>query len=142
MPTYAYRCTKCGYAFDAVQSFSDAALTVCPKCGGPLRKVFSPVGVVFKGSGFYHNDSRQPGPKTPHHASSGSGGKGGDVSGSDGTRGQAKESSGSSGTAGSGSPSDSGGSAGGGSSDGGGAASGSSTAAGSAGSKGSGTSGS
>lgn len=58
MPTYAYACTECGHAFDIHQSFSDAALTECPSCGGKLRKVFSSVGVVFKGSGFYRNDSR------------------------------------------------------------------------------------
>lgn len=58
MPTYEYACTECGHAFDAVQSFSDAALTECPECGGKLRKVFSAAGVVFKGSGFYRTDSR------------------------------------------------------------------------------------
>ena len=58
MPTYAYACTACGHAFEAVQSFSDDSLTVCPECDGRLRKVFSSVGVVFKGSGFYRNDAR------------------------------------------------------------------------------------
>ena len=58
MPTYQYACTECGHAFDQVQSFSDDALTVCPECEGRLRKVFNAVGVVFKGSGFYRNDSR------------------------------------------------------------------------------------
>lgn len=58
MPTYAYRCTQCGHAFDVQQSFTDDALTRCPQCEGLLRKVFSPVGVVFKGSGFYRNDAR------------------------------------------------------------------------------------
>ena len=58
MPTYQYACTECGHAFDEVQSFSDDALTVCPECGGRLRKVFNAVGVVFKGSGFYRTDSR------------------------------------------------------------------------------------
>ncbi len=58
MPTYQYACTDCGHAFDTVQSFSDDSLTVCPECGGRLRKVFNAVGVVFKGSGFYRNDSR------------------------------------------------------------------------------------
>ncbi len=61
MPTYQYACTECGHTFDQVQSFSDAALTVCPSCGGKLRKVFSAAGVVFKGSGFYRNDSRSSG---------------------------------------------------------------------------------
>ena len=58
MPTYAYRCTQCGHAFDIYQSFTDDALTVCPECEGALRKVLSPVGVVFKGSGFYVTDHR------------------------------------------------------------------------------------
>jgi putative FmdB family regulatory protein len=58
MPTYQYRCTDCGEDLEAVQKFSDAPLTVCPACGGQLRKVFNAVGVVFKGSGFYRTDSR------------------------------------------------------------------------------------
>ncbi len=58
MPTYQYACTACGHELEAVQSFSDAALTECPECSGALRKVFSAVGVVFKGSGFYKTDSR------------------------------------------------------------------------------------
>jgi putative FmdB family regulatory protein len=58
MPTYQYRCTECGEDLEAVQKFSDAPLTVCPTCGGHLRKVFNAVGVVFKGSGFYRTDSR------------------------------------------------------------------------------------
>lgn len=60
MPTYSYRCTECDNAFDIHQSFSDDTLTVCPVCGGKLRKVFSPVGVTFNGSGFYRTDSRAP----------------------------------------------------------------------------------
>lgn len=58
MPTYQYACTACDHRFDAVQSFSDASLTDCPVCSGTLRKVFSSVGIVFKGSGFYRTDSR------------------------------------------------------------------------------------
>jgi putative FmdB family regulatory protein len=58
VPTYQYACTACGHRFDAVQSFSDASLTDCPECAGRLRKVFSSVGIVFKGSGFYRTDSR------------------------------------------------------------------------------------
>ncbi len=58
MPTYQYACTDCGEQLEAVQSFSDPALTVCPSCTGKLRKVFNSVGIVFKGSGFYRNDSR------------------------------------------------------------------------------------
>ncbi|MEU9820277.1 FmdB family zinc ribbon protein [Pseudonocardia alni] len=58
MPTYQYACTACDHRFEAVQSFSDDALSTCPNCGGKLRKVFSSVGIVFKGSGFYRTDSR------------------------------------------------------------------------------------
>jgi putative FmdB family regulatory protein len=58
VPTYQYACTACGEQLEAVQSFTDPALTECPQCGGALRKVFSAVGVVFKGSGFYKTDSR------------------------------------------------------------------------------------
>ena len=58
MPTYAYACTACDHRFEAVQSFTDDALSVCPECDGRLRKVFGSVGVVFKGSGFYRTDSR------------------------------------------------------------------------------------
>lgn len=59
MPTYQYRCTACGEELEAVQKFTDPALTQCPTCEGALRKVFSAVGVVFKGSGFYATDSRK-----------------------------------------------------------------------------------
>ena len=59
MPTYSYACTECGNRFDEVQAFSDDALTTCPQCSGRLRKLFGNVGVVFKGSGFYRNDSRE-----------------------------------------------------------------------------------
>ena len=67
MPTYQYRCTECGHAFEEFQSFTDDALTRLPVCGGRLRKVFNAVGVVFKGSGFYRNDSRTVGrsPRPP-----------------------------------------------------------------------------
>ena len=58
MPTYSYRCTECDVAFDIHQAFTEDSLTVCPTCGGKLRKVFSPVGVTFSGSGFYRTDSR------------------------------------------------------------------------------------
>ncbi len=58
MPKYQYQCKDCGEALEVQQSFTDDALTVCPNCGGDLRKVFNAVGVVFKGSGFYRNDSR------------------------------------------------------------------------------------
>ena len=59
MPTYAYACSQCSHRFDIYQSFTEDALTTCPECGqSSLRKVFSSVGVVFKGPGFYRNDSR------------------------------------------------------------------------------------
>jgi putative FmdB family regulatory protein len=58
VPTYQYACTECGDQSEVVQRFSDDPLTVCGVCGGRLRKVFSPVGIVFKGSGFYRTDSR------------------------------------------------------------------------------------
>ena len=60
MPTYEYECQSCHQRVEAVQRFTDPALTLCAHCGGELRKVFSAVGVVFKGSGFYKNDSRSP----------------------------------------------------------------------------------
>jgi putative FmdB family regulatory protein len=59
VPTYSYACTECDDRFDAVQAFSDDALTTCTKCSGRLRKLFGSVGVVFKGSGFYRTDSRE-----------------------------------------------------------------------------------
>jgi len=69
MPTYSYRCTECGTAFDVQQSFEDAALAECPSCGGRLRKLWGSVGVTFNGSGFYRTDSRPS-------AGAGSGGSG------------------------------------------------------------------
>lgn len=59
MPTYVYACTQCGHQFEQVQAFTDPSLTECPNCAGQLRKVFNSVGIVFKGSGFYRNDSRE-----------------------------------------------------------------------------------
>jgi putative FmdB family regulatory protein len=59
VPTYQYACTECGEQVEAVQKFTDDPLTVCTACGGSLRKVYSPVGIVFKGSGFYRTDSRK-----------------------------------------------------------------------------------
>ena len=59
MPTYSYACTECDNRFDAVQAFTEDALTTCPQCSGRLRKLFNAVGVVFKGSGFYRTDSRE-----------------------------------------------------------------------------------
>ncbi|HTH87211.1 FmdB family zinc ribbon protein [Mycobacterium sp.] len=74
MPTYSYACTECGDRFDAVQAFSDSALTTCSKCNGRLRKLFGNVGVVFKGSGFYRNDSRETAKSSAKSASSSSNG--------------------------------------------------------------------
>lgn len=80
MPTYAYACKNCGHRFDAVQSFSEPALTECPECGGPLRKEYGSIGVTFNGSGFYRTDSRAGG-------SGGSGGGGKADAGSSGAGG-------------------------------------------------------
>jgi putative FmdB family regulatory protein len=72
VPTYEYSCKSCGEHLEVVQSFKDDALTVCPNCGGELRKVFGSIGIVFKGSGFYKNDSRAGhGAKKPAAESSG-----------------------------------------------------------------------
>ena len=107
MPTYQYSCTDCGEQLEVVQKFTDESLTTCPTCGGRLRKVFSAVGVVFKGSGFYRTDSRaagkpkdgkdsgakesapgsSEGAKVP--AGAGSSGAGGSGSGSSGSSGSA-----------------------------------------------------
>jgi len=64
MPTYQYACTACDHQFEAIQSFSDDSLTICPECKGEIRKVYTAVGVVFKGSGFYKTDSAK-GNSTP-----------------------------------------------------------------------------
>ncbi len=74
MPTYEYACKACGKHVEAVQSFSDPALTTCPACGGELRKIFGNVGIVFKGSGFYKTDSR-PTDGSKKASSTSSGGK-------------------------------------------------------------------
>ena len=73
MPTYAYACTACEHRFEIVQSFSDSSLTQCPECEGRLRKLFNAVGVVFKGSGFYSNDSRSDSRSTSRSGAGGSG---------------------------------------------------------------------
>jgi len=101
VPTYQYACTECGEQLEKVQKFSDDPLTVCPNCNGRLRKVFSPVGIVFKGSGFYRTDSRASNGakdgakdgKTTEAASSGSKSEG---SGDKGDKGDKKPSSSSS----------------------------------------------
>ncbi|MGW0483988.1 FmdB family zinc ribbon protein [Nonomuraea sp. NPDC003214] len=70
MPTYQYACNDCGEQLEVVQKFTDDALTVCPACQGNLRKVFSAVGIVFKGSGFYKTDNRSSSTSAPATASS------------------------------------------------------------------------
>jgi putative FmdB family regulatory protein len=94
MPTYSYSCRDCGHAFDIHQAFTDDALTVCPNCGGTLRKVFGTVGVTFNGSGFYRTDSRG-GTKSAAGASSGSGSGSGSGSSSSSTSSSGSTSSGS-----------------------------------------------
>ncbi|MBM7367349.1 FmdB family zinc ribbon protein [Gordonia hydrophobica] len=76
MPTYSYACTVCDNKFDIQQAFSDDSLTVCPECGGRLRKLFNSVGIVFKGSGFYRTDSRSGGSSVAPAASSSNGDSG------------------------------------------------------------------
>jgi putative FmdB family regulatory protein len=91
VPTYQYQCTECGEGLEAVQKFTDDALTECPNCGGRLKKVFSAVGIVFKGSGFYRNDSRgsssssSPATSKPSSSSSSSGSSSSSDSGSSST---------------------------------------------------------
>jgi putative FmdB family regulatory protein len=94
VPTYQYSCTECGHFFEAVQSFSEDSLTVCPQCEGRLRKVYNAVGVVFKGSGFYRTDSRSTPEKSANGASNGgsgpsegNGAKAGDGAKGDGAKG-------------------------------------------------------
>lgn len=106
MPTYQYACTGCGHELEAVQSFSDDPLTTCPECGAGLRKLFGNVGVVFKGSGFYRNDSRKSdssGSSSSESSSSGSASGGASESG--GTKSGAKDSTSTTSTASSTSPS-------------------------------------
>ena len=88
MPTYQYRCTECAHDLEAVQKFTDPALTECPSCSGSLRKVYNAVGVVFKGSGFYRTDSR----KAPSEA--GSSGSNGSADAKSGTGAKEKSSDG------------------------------------------------
>ncbi|HEX9991386.1 MAG TPA: FmdB family zinc ribbon protein [Acidimicrobiales bacterium] len=115
LPTYEYRCRDCGEHLEVVQSFRDDPLTECPNCGGSLRKVFSAIGISFKGSGFYKTDSR---------ASGGSGGSGGGGKGESGSSSSSSSSS-SSGESSSGSGSGSSSGSGSGSSSGSGSGSGS-----------------
>lgn len=76
MPVYAYACKKCHHRFEQHQSFTDAALTECPECGGPLRKEYGSIGVTFSGSGFYRTDSRAAAGTGDSGASSGDSGSG------------------------------------------------------------------
>ncbi|WP_030024307.1 FmdB family zinc ribbon protein [Streptomyces monomycini] len=112
MPTYQYQCTACGEGLEAVQKFTDDALTECPACDGRLKKVFSAVGIVFKGSGFYRNDSRgSSSSSTPASSSSSSSGSsspsdsGSSSSSSSSSGGESKSSAGSSSSSGTGSSS-------------------------------------
>jgi putative FmdB family regulatory protein len=94
VPTYQYACTACGEGLEVVQRFTDDALTTCPSCEGQLRKVFSAVGIVFKGSGFYRTDNRSSSaagsststPSTGSSDSSGSNGSKGSDSGTTPTK--------------------------------------------------------
>ncbi|MGH3752532.1 MAG: FmdB family zinc ribbon protein [Pseudonocardiaceae bacterium] len=84
MPTYSYACTACEHHFDTVQKFTDSSLTDCPECSGRLRKLFSSVGIVFKGSGFYRTDSRSSPAESSSNGKSESSSNGKPESGSDG----------------------------------------------------------
>lgn len=104
MPTYQYQCTACGEGLEAVQKFTDDALTECPGCQGRLKKVFSAVGIVFKGSGFYRNDSRGSSSSSSPASSKSSGTSSSSSSSSDsGSTSASSSSAGSSNSSGSGS---------------------------------------
>lgn len=96
MPTYSYACTGCGNRFDVVQAFTDDALTTCQQCSGRLRKLFSSVGVVFKGSGFYRTDSRESAKSSANGSAKTSSSSGSDVSSSSETSGSSEKSTASS----------------------------------------------
>ena len=105
MPTYEYACRSCSHELEAVQAFTDPPLTDCPACGGPLRKVFSAVGIAFKGTGFYKNDSRSSTGRAAAKADKGAGDKGADAKGGTdkgGTDAKAPTTSGGSGSGGDG----------------------------------------
>ncbi len=85
MPTYEYRCRSCGHQFETQQSITEDALTECPECGGDLRKLFSPVGISFKGSGFYANDARSSSGASSNGSGGGSSSSGSDSSTSSGS---------------------------------------------------------
>jgi putative FmdB family regulatory protein len=90
VPTYSYACTECGHRFEAVQAFSESSLTVCPVCSGKLRKVFSSVGIVFKGSGFYRTDSRAGAVPKGESKGESKGEKGSESKGSEGSGSESK----------------------------------------------------
>jgi putative FmdB family regulatory protein len=92
VPTYQYVCTECGGQIEAVQKFTDDPLTVHDACGGRLRKVFSPVGIVFKGSGFYRTDSRKGSSASVNASSSDSSNSAGDKKSGDSDKGDKKSS--------------------------------------------------
>jgi putative FmdB family regulatory protein len=96
MPTYEYRCRECGEQLEVVQSFSDDPLTECPRCSGPLRKVFNSVGISFKGSGFYKNDSRSKSSSSSASSGSSSSSSSSESSGSSGSSSDGSSSSSSS----------------------------------------------
>ena len=134
MPTYSYKCTECGNAFDIQQAFTDDSLTECPVCGGKLRKIFAAVGVTFNGSGFYRTDSRAgsgTSSSIPKSDASGSSSSSDSKSSGSGSGSSGSGSSGS-GTSGSGSSGSSSGSSGSGSSGSGSSSSGSSSSGSSA----------
>ena len=98
MPTYQYACTACGDELEAVQSFTDTALSECPVCGGQLRKVYAAIGVVFKGSGFYKNDSRSGKGSADGAKADGGKGDGGKADGGKGDGGKSDSGKGDGGT--------------------------------------------
>jgi putative FmdB family regulatory protein len=100
VPTYQYACTDCADRSEVVQKFTDDPLTLCSSCGGRLRKVFSPVGIVFKGSGFYRTDSRS-GASTVAPGGSANGSNGSSSEGSSGSDKSKESSSGSASSSGS-----------------------------------------
>jgi putative FmdB family regulatory protein len=85
MPTYEYTCRDCGHTFDIVQSMVDEPLTMCPECGGSLRKVFAPPAISFKGSGFYATDHGKKSKRAEVKSGDRSSGTSGDGSSSDGS---------------------------------------------------------
>lgn len=87
MPIYVYACTNCGERIEAKQSFDDPPLEVCPHCGGKLRKMYSPVGIVFKGSGFYSTDAKRSSSTTKSSSSESSPDKGSDTGSDKGSSG-------------------------------------------------------